>query len=157
MVNFQQVKEAIKDLPIWSLETAAQRSDLTGLDCSKDPSLTKQSFAEEVDINNIVKRFVQTGEIPYQERLSAGQYLDVSTVEDYQTALEIVREADAAFSDLPATLRERFKNDPAKLLEFVEGASKEELINAGLAKADSPSPALSESSTGADAPGGVKS
>lgn len=157
MVKFQLVKEAIKDLPIWSLQTASERSEATGLDCSADPVLTKQSFADEADVNKIVKRFQLTGELPFQERVNVGQYLDVSTAEDYQNALELVREAEAAFADLPATLRERFRNDPAQLLEFVESASKDELVEVGLAQAAQPAPAPVGSSGGADAPSGSKS
>lgn len=89
------------------------------LACAKDSSLTKQSFKDECDINNIVKKHKATGLITHLNERSA-QYGDVSNVADYTEAMNIVVAAREAFEVLPATLRKRFNNDPVEYLAFVE-------------------------------------
>ncbi len=83
-----------------------------------DPvSRTKQSFADECEINNIMAKFQQTGVINHAAKHQAtyGQ-ADGTT---FQEAMNIVIDAQEAFSDLPSSLRSRFGNDPAAYLNFV--------------------------------------
>ena len=96
---------------------------------SDEPSRTKQSFADEADVNKIMARFVATG-IPPQMR--EGFYADVSEIGDYREALERVENAQRMFSDLPAKLRARFSNEPADFLDFIYQADDEELEELGL-------------------------
>lgn len=93
----------------------------TTVDCSVEPSRTKQSFAEEADINFIVSRFMKTGYLPPVEEMGGPQlaFGDFSGGVDFLEAMERVREAEGAFRALPAPVREHFRNDPAELLEFV--------------------------------------
>lgn len=103
-----------------------QASLASGLDAnheSLDPEQkqrqAQQSFREEVDINTIVTRFGLTGELPENVRVPiSGDFHD--QVNDYQTALNMVIEADNAFMQMPASVRERFANNPAKFIEFLE-------------------------------------
>lgn len=82
------------------------------------PTMTQQQFKEEVDINTIVERFGLTGQLPENVRVPEyGDYTDAVT--DYHTALNMLNEADAAFMQLPAKVREEFGNNPQRLLEFV--------------------------------------
>lgn len=106
----------------------------TGVDFPT-PTLTQQQFAEEVDINTIVKRFGLTGQLPENVRVPEyGDYTEAVT--DYQTALNMVIEADEAFMKLPGAVRERFGNNPQKLLEFVsDPANLEEARKLGIANA----------------------
>lgn len=90
---------------------------VVGLEC-KDKSLTQQSLADEVDINKIVKRFEQTGLLSHVAN-KPGVYGDFSAVADYQSAMIAVNSANAMFMSLPASVRERFDNDPVKLIAFV--------------------------------------
>lgn len=83
----------------------------------KDPSLAKQSFREEADINEIVRRFGLTGKLP--DVVYQPQYGDYEGVFDFQTAMNAVRTAQEGFDALPAHIRARFHNDPQELLEFV--------------------------------------
>lgn len=92
----------------------------TGLSCL-DPSMTKQEFAAETDINNIVRNFGLTGQLP--DNFRTPSYGDFSEVTDYHTALNAVRASEEAFLSLPAALRERFANDPQHLLEFVSDSN----------------------------------
>ena len=91
-------------------------SDETGLLC-EDASLTKQSFAEECDINTIVRNFGLTGKLP--DNFAPPQYGDFEGIFDYQSALNSVIKAQESFMELPAHIRARFHNDPQALLEFV--------------------------------------
>lgn len=87
----------------------------TGLRC-EDFSMTTQDAAEESDINTIVRRFGITGELPANVR--APQYGDFTGINDYQTALHAVMEAEASFNKMPADVRSRFANDPAQFVAF---------------------------------------
>ena len=105
-------------------------SDNTGLEC-KDPSLAQQHMKDECDINVIVERFGVTGQIPV--RAIEPSYGDFSGVNDYHTALNKIKAAEAEFMALPAKLRARFDHDPNALLNFLENeANRDEAIELGL-------------------------
>jgi len=91
-------------------------SNESGLAC-EEPSLAQQHFKEECDINTILERFNITGMLP-QSPLSP-RYGDFSGIGDYHTALNRVIAAQDEFDGLPAQIRARFDNDPAKLIEFL--------------------------------------
>lgn len=108
----------------------------SGLRCL-DESMAQQQFAEECDINTIVKRFGLTGEMP--ENVRVPQYGDFSGIGDYQSALNAVRDAEESFMELPAHIRARFGHDPQQLLEFVaDGRNLEEARRLGLVPELSP-------------------
>lgn len=91
-----------------------------GIDCSNDEPITQQQFTADVDINNIVNRFLETGFVnPLLVRDGEPVFGDVSTVIDYKESLDYINEAKTMFEELPAKIRDRFNNDPFKLLEFV--------------------------------------
>lgn len=113
-------------------------SDDYGLDCSAD-GVTKQSFAAECDVNNIVNRWLKSGQLPMANN-SMAQYLDVSNVSDYHACLNMVLQAQSMFQALPASVRDRFQNDPGKFLEFAENpANAAEMVSLGLAVPREPS------------------
>jgi phage internal scaffolding protein len=92
-------------------------SNESGLAC-EEPSLAQQHFKEECDINVILQKFNITGLLP-QSPLSP-RYGDFTGISDYHTALNRVFAAQDEFEALPAQIRARFDNDPAKLIEFLE-------------------------------------
>lgn len=95
-------------------------------------SLTKQSFKDECDINTILKQFEKTGQVNHVQHIQP-IYGDFSQVAHYHEALNAVRDADHAFSLLPSAVRERFKNDPANLLAFVnDDRNYDEALELGL-------------------------
>lgn len=101
-------------------------------------SATKQSFAEDADINTIVRRFGLTGELP--ENVVLPQYKDWHGITDYHTALNAVRKAGEDFMELPAHIRAEFKNDPQLFLEFVaDEKNRDKAVELGLVKAAAPS------------------
>ena len=96
-----------------------------------EPSMARQEFKDEVDINNIMKK--------YDDRLNAvpftasGQYGDFSQITEFRDMLDTVIYAQEAFASLPASMRKRFGNDPALLLEFLQDeANYDEGVKLGL-------------------------
>lgn len=108
----------------WSLEF--------GLACDPVEKVTKDSFAEECDINTIVRRFGLTGQLPTDVR--APMYGDFTEAMDYQSALHAVMAAQDSFMAMPAEVRQRFGNDPAAFVDFCSDANnRDEAIKLGLA------------------------
>jgi len=103
-----------------------------------EPSLTKQSFQAECDVNEIMRRFVRSGDPNVLNRLqaiSAGVYGDFSNVGDYRSALDQVRRADEVFMAMPAKVRAEFHNDAAIFLDFCSDPKNlDRLRELGLAK-----------------------
>lgn len=79
---------------------------------------TKQAFAEECDINNIMKTWRTSGEVHHLNK-RAPTWGDFSSVPDYQSAQTQLIEADQAFASMPAKTRLQFNNNPGELLAFV--------------------------------------
>ena len=94
-------------------------------------SMTQQSFKDECDINVILRRFAVTGELP--ENVRVPQYQEFDGVFDFQTAMNLVRTSQEAFEAMPATVRERFNNDPARFMDFVNDADNyDEALKMGI-------------------------
>lgn len=105
------------------------------LDCSNLPSLTRQEFAEECDINHLMAKYEKTGLLPSHMNKAEPRYLDVSDVPDLRTALDLLDQSTAAFMALPATVRREFDNDPVKFVEFAQDPENiEQLRTWGLAE-----------------------
>lgn len=114
------------------------------------PSLTKQSFKDECDINNIVSRFAKTGVLDH-EVLVKPKFGDFLGVSDYQSALNQVIEAEEAFDNLPAKVRSRFKNQPVEFLEFcADEKNYHEMVELGLIE---PSQSVAPKGSGVAEPG----
>lgn len=94
-----------------------------------EPSLTEQSFSYETDINNIVKRGVQSSLPPNQNRPIFNSSFSPN---QYNEAINLIADAKSQFESLPSHLRKRFDNNPEKLLEFVSNdKNREEAISLG--------------------------
>lgn len=99
-----------------------------------EPTLTKQSFKDECDINNILKKYKKTGLIEHVNKYKGeyGDYIDAPT---YQDAQNRIIEAQDMFMSLPAEIRDKFMNDAAYFLEFVHDPKNETaMVELGLAK-----------------------
>jgi len=134
----------------YDMDSASKES---GLFCS-DVSLTQQQFAAETDINNIVDTFMKTGHLP--DPVSMPQYVDYEGVFDFQTAMNVVRQADENFMRMDAKVRARFHNSPQEFLEFFsDPANRDEAVRLGLAvPSDQPQ---GVASSGSEAPAGAAS
>lgn len=95
------------------------------------PTMTQQEFKDECDVNQIVDAYVRTGILPrvnpQQARYGYAPALD------FREALELVRQQDSLFSELPAEVRARFQNDTEELLAFIENPeNRGEAVELGL-------------------------
>lgn len=101
------------------------------------PSMTKQSFKDEVNINKIMDKFQKSGALTHYAK-HAPTYGDATQV-DLHEAIRIVAEADEMFDELPSSIRKRFSNDPEEFLEFVQDPKNlEEMRKMGLAEPNAP-------------------
>lgn len=104
------------------------------------PSRTVQSEAEACNINNIMRKYEKTGIVTHVRKTN-GFYGDVSEVQDYHSAANFIAVAQESFMSLPASVRERFDNDPGKFIAFVDDPKNaEELVTMGLREAPKPAP-----------------
>lgn len=99
--------------------------DDSGLKC-EDGSLAQQHMADETDINKLVERFVVTGEIP-QLNMPPLQG-DFTNIPTYQEALNLMRQAESSFMQLPAKIRSQFENDPGKFVDFASDDNNREKL-----------------------------
>ena len=93
---------------------------------------TKQSEKDDCDINLIMAKYIKTGVLDHV-REHAPEY-GFATSETFQQSMEIVAKANSMFEDLPSKIRNKFENNPAKFLDFVQDESNlEEMAEMGLA------------------------
>lgn len=114
-------------------------------------SMTKQSFKEECDINNILKSYQRNGIIEHV-RTVQGNYGDFTSATDYHDAMNQVVLAQEMFLTLPAKVRKRFGNDPAEFLDFAQNPENEaQMREMGLLRDEYPerAKALADPSGGA--------
>lgn len=109
---------------MWNYDRDAASLD-AGLDC-QDPTRAQQQFRDECDINTIVERFGITGQMP--EQVATPMTGDFTEVVDYQTALDMLRQADEAFLTIPAEVRAQFDNDAGKFVTFVSDPANAEAM-----------------------------
>lgn len=83
------------------------------------PSLTRQEFADECDINVLMLRYEATGVISHVNRAQP-VYMDLTQVPDLRGALDVMREATLAFNSLPAKVRREFDYDPQKFVDYAQ-------------------------------------
>jgi len=106
------------------------------------PSLTKQSFKDECDINKIMQRFKKTMNADFLTRFAgytSGEFGDFSNVADYRSAIDQVNRANEVFMNLPAKVRSRFRNDAALFLDFChDPRNVNEMVELGLAVKNPP-------------------
>lgn len=108
-------------------------SDESGL-CCEDGTRTQQQFKEECDINTIVENFGITGTVPQGVRVP--ENAEFTTIYDYQSALNQIMEAEDAFMQMPANIRDEFNNNAGKFVDFVSNpANIEKCREWGLANA----------------------
>ena len=102
--------------------------------------MTIQSQAEATDINRIVKRWINGGELPIGSNRQP-MYGDFTDAGDFFSAQLKVKEAETQFDALPAAVRAACNHDPGQFLEMVADESRrDELIELGLVEAQLPLP-----------------
>lgn len=86
-----------------------------------DPGKTEQSHAHACSITNIIAQHVRAG-LPLD--MPQSEFIDLTVVPDYQTALNTVMAIDDMFESLPSRIRNAFDNDPALLLQAMSDPSQ---------------------------------
>lgn len=122
--------------------SAVRRGSFAVVDCSGDKVRTVQADKDACDINKIMARYAKTGELP--PGIGIGSYGDFSEVGEYLDAVTAVERAKEQFAALPSKVRERFANDPARLLAFVHDSRNLEEARALGLLGDVPAPATPE-------------
>lgn len=75
------------------------------VESNDQPSLTDQSFKQECDIGYIIKTCAKTGQpLP----ASPMSYVDCTSVQDFQSAMDTVAQCKSAFASLSSADRDRF-------------------------------------------------
>lgn len=117
--------------------------------------ITKQEFKDECDIHNILSQYKQTGIITHITKNRAS-YEDLPDNIDYQDALNLVLQADESFQTLPASVRDKYHNNPQEFLAAMYDPTKEdELRELGvLPPKPLPSPTTSTPPTSPPPPAG---
>ncbi len=94
-------------------------------------SMTEQSHRKETNINTIIRKANTDGFL--LNRQDTPTYGDFSGVSDFTEAHNRIKNAERDFMSLPSNIRNRFKNEPANLLEFIHDPRNEaEAIKLGL-------------------------
>lgn len=100
---------------------------------STAPSMTDKTAFEETDINNIVARYEKTGMLPMSNKRGTGIYADVSNLPDLLGAAILLKESQDIFDQLPSRLREKFKNSPQNMIDFIsDPKNQKEALSLGL-------------------------
>ena len=98
-------------------------------------SLTQQSHASAADVRNIIKQYDRTGLIANVNK-GIARYGDYSEINEYAENLNMVRQANESFAQLPSHIREQFNNNPGLFFEFATNPkNSEEMIKLGLKEA----------------------
>lgn len=79
-----------------------QYSQMTAIDCSDLPDLTRQEFRDETDVNKILARYGVNAPMRQPE------YSEVDYSMDLQQSLQAIKEAEDAVSKLPPSLRVKY-------------------------------------------------
>lgn len=83
---------------------------------NNEVTMTKQSLAANLDVNNIIKRYTKTGILLNAQNLEA-VYGEITSM-DLREALEKVSKADEMFSQVPSKIRAQFDNDAGAFIDF---------------------------------------
>lgn len=92
---------------------------------------TQQHFKDECDIQRIVNRFRETGQVTHLQPTQP-QYGYVSS-QGFSEAMFLVTETQQKFDQLPSKVRSHFNNQPAAFLEAASDPSRrDEFVELGL-------------------------
>lgn len=102
------------------------------------PSMTKQSFANEVDINKIMARALKSGYIP--PPIIPPTYFSQAMPDSLADAYEMIARAEELFEAVPSSIRSKC-TDPVAFIRFCQDpANLPALRDAGLVTSPAPSP-----------------
>lgn len=101
---------------------------------NEEPSKTDPSWTDDVDVNNIIKKYLKTGQINHLAKVK-GTFADVSQIKDLHQSMIQVTKAQQLFDSLPSDLRLRFGNSPVEMVNFFNDPNNtDEAIKMGFLK-----------------------
>jgi len=102
----------------------------------KSRSMTRQSFAKDADINNIMSRYAVSGVLVDPSNVDSARvprFGDFSDIGDYSHVVGRIQQAQSDFMTLSADVRARFGNDVENCLEFIaDPMNVREAVSLGL-------------------------
>lgn len=123
----------------------------TALSC-KDPSKTQQQFAKDADINAILAKFLQTGEL---NTTGIPTYINYEGEFDLQDSIVTSSQVEAAWAELPTAVRAILRT-PKQFVEYIDHCMQtgdlDPLRELGLAKPLDPQPTTPTGGTPAPVP-----
>lgn len=106
---------------------------------------TQQSFYKDANVNEIMKKFQNTGKLMLGNREATYGHVPATT---FHEAMNIVVEAEQMFAGLPSKLRKRFHHDPAEYMEFaLNPDNRDEMAQLGLLNPEAAKAALEAGDT----------
>jgi len=112
------------------------------------PSLTRQEFAEECDINVLMKRYENQDIGSIMRRSQEPVYYDLTEApSDLMGYMQLMQDAQNAFMTLSAQVRREFDNDPVRFVDFAgDPANLDQMRSWGLAPPAPQAPSVPPSS-----------
>lgn len=97
----------------------------------EQPSLTEQHHKESCDIRFIMKKAEKTGMVSHLQK-TEGRYIDMASRPDFDDAMNIIASANSMFETIPSRIREKFHNNPAIWLEYIQNPeNREDMLSLG--------------------------
>ena len=116
-----------------------------------EKSKTQQEFKDEVNINNIIKKY-KSGQVVTHIMSGMPMFDDVSELMTYQEALNLQIKAGQNFAKLPSKVRAYFGNKPKNLIEFMNDSNnRDKAIELGFIDKPKPTPPPAEPKTQSEA------
>lgn len=112
------------------IRTAYDPRERVAKDCGEN-MMTKQSFKDECDVNNIMNKFRRDGLLTHVAAVE-GRYGDFGDVGSFHEAMNTVRTAQEMFETVPSEIRAEFGNDPGAFLDWAVNADEAALREKGL-------------------------
>ena len=124
-------------------------------DFTDSESLTQQSEAEFTTIRAYIDKYTRLGVLGNPARISEAEFGDFASLpRDYGEAVELVQSVNEAFRALPAKIRARYGEDPARFANAlsdpaeIEALAAEGLIQSPQAKGQPAKPGVETSEAG---------
>lgn len=107
----------------------SEKAHATPFEFTKD-SMTTQEYGYCTDINNIIEGCYN----PFvEDPKDVVKGMQSFSPDDYEKSMFLIADAKSKFEELPSRIRERFNNNPAKLLQFVDNPQNfDEGVNLGI-------------------------
>lgn len=102
------------------------------------PSRTKQSLAEDLDVNNIVRKYNGDLQAVANAHAFEALYGDFDSM-DMKTAIDKVEKAKELFLAIPSSVRGHFDNDAGAFIDYATNPDNlDQMRQWGLAEAERP-------------------